>query len=172
MKLISIPTLKQILDKPTDSLINQIGRGVTLSAINRFVGFKIPFSRRNHFKVITLQTGYLKAQIPLKPNRNHINSMYAGAMFTLAELPGGILSLVNFDKAFYPILKSLNMTYLKTAKSDVSIEFWLSEEEVARIQLEACEKGKAEFVLKGELKDTQGQVVATSEGHYQIRAHL
>ena len=149
MHLSKTLSLKQLLDVPSDGFMAKVRRASTLAVINRLIGLKVPFARRNHFKLLALEPGYLKALIPLKPNRNHINTVYAGALFTLAELPGGILALVNFDKSFYPILKSLNMTYLKTAKSDISVEFWFPEEEVSRIKKEAALNGKCDFVLKG-----------------------
>ena len=54
--------------------------------------------------------------MPLKPNKNHIGTMYAGALFTLAEMPGGVLFLSSFDnKAFFPIVKELTMKFVKQA---------------------------------------------------------
>ncbi len=170
MAFVNLPSIKQLLDHSSTGFAGKLRQASTLALVNRLVGWRLPFAGRNHFRVLALQPGYLKATIPLKPNRNHINTLYAGALFTLAELPGGILALVNFDSTFYPILKSLTMSYLKTAKSDVTVEFWLDDAEVTRIQKEATKNGKCDFVLKGELKDKQGQIVATSEGHYQIRA--
>jgi hypothetical protein len=45
----------------------------------------------------------------------------------------------------------------------------MTTEQIAGIQAEADSNGKAEFVLKGELKDSAGVVVAESYGVYQIR---
>lgn len=140
-----------------------------LLAINKILGLAIPFATRNHFEVIELGNGYLKAKMPIKGNRNHIGTMYAGALFTVAELPGGILSIFNFDSNYYPILKELKMTYLKVAKSDVTVEFLLSEDEIARIEKESSATGKSPFTLRGKLIDADGVVVAESEAHYQVR---
>ena len=142
-----------------------------LFTINKMIGIAIPFATRNHFEVVELGNGYLKGKIPLKGNKNHIGTMYAGALFTLAELPGGILSIFNFDSNYYPILKDLKMSYLKVAKTDVTVEFSLSETEIARIEKESSEKGKCPFVLHGQLKDASGAVVAESEAHYQVRKY-
>jgi hypothetical protein len=61
------------------------------------------------------------------------------------------------------------MDFLKPAKSDVTVEISMTKEQIAGIQTEADSNGKAEFVLKGELKDSAGVVVAESHGVYQIR---
>ena len=50
-----------------------------------------PFSfiERMGMKVLVLEPRRVKFSVPLKGNENHIGSMYAGALFTIAEIPGG-----------------------------------------------------------------------------------
>jgi acyl-coenzyme A thioesterase PaaI-like protein len=139
-----------------------------LTLITRFVGQSIPFARRNHFKVVDFKPGYVKASIPLKPNSNHFNSMYAGALFTVAELPGGIISIFSFGDDYFPVLKDLKMDFVKMAKSDVTVEFSLPDEELVRIEAEVAKCGKCGFVLTGEIKDSSGEIVATSYANYQV----
>ena len=120
-----------------------------------------------------LRPGYVKCLMPFRNNDNHIGIMYAGALFTVAEIPGGALFLSSFDTSkYFPIVKALNMNFLKPAKSDVTVEISMTTEQIAAIQAEADSKGKAEFVLKGELKDSAGVVVAESHGVYQIRKSI
>lgn len=151
--------------------VNNLKMSAALKLITRFVGMSIPFATRNGFKVIDFKPGYVKAFIPLKPNRNHLNTMYAGALFTVAELPGGIISIFSFDERYYPILKDLKMEFIKVAKSDVTVEFELSASELKRLETEAAKNGKCDFVLKGEIKDKTGVTVARSLANYQLRAH-
>ena len=93
-----------------------------------------------------------------------------GRIITVAEIPGGALFLSSFDTSkYFPIVKALNIDFLKPAKSDVTVEISMTTEQIAGIQAEADSNGKAEFVLKGELKDSAGVVVAESHGVYQIR---
>jgi hypothetical protein len=73
---------------------------------------------------------------------------------------------------YFPIVKALNLNFLKPAKSDVTVEISMTTEQIAAIQAEADSKGKAEFVLKGELKDSAGVVVEESHGVYQIRKSI
>jgi acyl-coenzyme A thioesterase PaaI-like protein len=133
----------------------------------------ITFVRNAGLKVVVLKRGHVKCLMPFKNNGNHIGIMYAGAMFTVAEIPGGALFLSSFDATrYFPIVKALNLDFLKPAKSDVTVEISLTDEQIAAIQSEADSKGKAEFVLEGELKDNAGVVVARSRGVYQIRKTL
>lgn len=167
----SLEYLKKTASNTDTTPLAKTLQRTALFTINKMVGAAIPFVSRNQFKVIEIGPGYVKACIPLKGNQNHINTMYAGALFLLAEIPGGVLSIFNFGSRYYPILKELKMSYLLVAKTDVTVEFWLSNEEIKRIEQEASEKGKSPFILRGQLKDASGNVVAESEAHYQVRQY-
>lgn len=131
----------------------------------------IKFVANSGLKVQELQRGHVKCLMPFAGNGNHIGTMYAGALFTLAEIPGGALFLSSFDATkFFPIVKSLDMKFLKPAKSDVSIELSIGEDQIAALTAEAAEKGKAEFILTGELRGADGTLVASSHGVYQLRS--
>lgn len=152
-----------------DGRLKRLARGAMLAPVNRLVKLSIPFAARAGFRIEALEPGYLRARMPLKGNRNHIGTMYAGALFTLAEIPGGVMTLFDFGSDFIPILKELNMRYLKPARSDVTVAFHLPDEEVERITRETRALGKAEFTLEGALTDGAGDVVARSTALYQVR---
>ncbi|MEO6028628.1 MAG: YiiD C-terminal domain-containing protein [Candidatus Binatia bacterium] len=131
----------------------------------------IAFVANCGLKVVELRRGYVKCLVPFDGNGNHVGTMYAGALFTVAEIPGGALFLSSFDtRRYYPIVKSLDLRFVKPAKSDVTIEIALDDARIAAISAEADAKGKAEFILDGEIKTADGTVVATSHGVYQLRA--
>jgi len=151
------------------STIDRLKMSAVLKLITKFVGQSIPFASRNGFKVIDFKPGYVKALIPLKANTNHFNAMYAGALFTVAELPGGIISVFSFDERFFPVLKDFKIDFLKMAKTDVTVEFSISAKELERIEQEAIKHKKCPFVLQGEIKDKNGEIVATTYANYQVR---
>lgn len=131
----------------------------------------IKFVANCGLKVVELRRGYVKCLVPFAGNGNHIGTMYAGALFTVAEIPGGALFLSSFDMTRYaPIVKEMNLRFIKPAKSDVTIEVALSDERIAEISAAADAQGKAEFTLDGEIKTADGTVVAISHGIYQIRS--
>ncbi|MBF0350975.1 MAG: PaaI family thioesterase [SAR324 cluster bacterium] len=140
-----------------------------LGLLNQTIGTVMPFASRNGFKVLKVEPGYVQCQIPLKINKNHFGTMYAGALFTLAEMPVGVMALLEFDSKFYPLLKEMTVQFVNVAKSAATIEYRLSAEERARIEAEALKNGKCEFTMDGELKDAEGITVAISRGVYQIR---
>ena len=108
--------------------------------------------------------------MPLQGNQNHIGSMYAGALFTLAEIPGGALFMTSFDaQRYYPIIKEMNLRFRRPASADIFVEARLSNEQIAEISAQADSAGKADYRLDLELKDASGEVVAISQGLYQLR---
>jgi|GEM_PF-117700 len=130
----------------------------------------IAFVRRTGVRVLELEPGRVVCEMPLKGNVNHIGTMYAGALFTLAEFPGGPLMLATFGmRRFIPIVTALDMEFVAAAKTDVRVELRLSDDRARRIEAETVDTGKAEFFLEGELKDANGQVVARSRATYQMR---
>jgi len=131
----------------------------------------IKFVANSGLRVVELRRGYVKCLMPFAGNGNHIGTMYAGALFTLAEIPGGALFLSSFDATkFYPIVKELDLRFLKPAKGDVTVEITLDDIHIASLSAQAAEKGKAEFILEGQLKSADGSIVAESRGVYQIRS--
>lgn len=144
-------------------------KNAALAMITKLVGLSIPFATRNHFRVVDFRPGYVKAAIPFKPNKNHFNAMYAGALFTVAELPGGILQIFSFQEDFFPILEKMEIEFVKKAKTDVTVEFSLSKEEISRIGEEVRQNGKSRFTLIGEIKDKRNDVVAKTTAFYQVR---
>ncbi len=135
-----------------------------------FTEEKIDFVKRSGLKAEILQPGHVRLRMPLQGNQNHIGSMYAGALFTLAEIPGGALFLTSFDvQRFYPVIKEINLRFRRPASSDILVEASLSTDEIMRIEDEAERLGKAEYRLELQLCDTSGEVVAQSNALYQLR---
>ena len=131
----------------------------------------IAFVGRTQVKVLAMEPGYVKMMMPLQPNLNHVGTMYAGALFTLAELPGGAIFLTTFDVGkFYPIIKGMDINFVKPATTDVTVEVKLDLEEAAKIQDTANELGKADYEWECEVKDANGQVVCVSSNRYQLRS--
>lgn len=139
------------------------------AAVNRIIGLSIPFAPRNGFRVEEVRPGYVRARIRLKGNKNHFGSLYAGAYFLVAEIPGGVLTLFDLGPSYTPILKEMTLQFLQPANSDVTVEFSLSPEQVAAIRADADATGRAKFMLEGVLTDREGNHVATSIAHYRVR---
>ncbi|MGP0171787.1 YiiD C-terminal domain-containing protein [Pseudomonas sp. NCHU5208] len=131
---------------------------------------QIAFVKRSGLKADVLEPGFVRLCMPLQGNQNHIGSMYAGALFTLAEMPGGALFLTSFDtERFYPVIKDMNLRFRRPAMGDIRVEARLSPEDIARLQEQAGLHGKADYLLELQLTDGNAEVVAESRGQYQLR---
>lgn len=132
----------------------------------------VPMAAQTQVEVIEAERGRVVLRMPIEGNGNHIGTMYAGALFALAEFPGGTLFSTTFDVSrYYPIVKGVEIQFLRFAATDISVEASMTEEQVAAVAAAADEHGKANYDLELALTDTDGNVVAISTNHYQLRAH-
>lgn len=114
--------------------------------------------------------GRASAMLPAAQNVNHFGVSYAGSLFTVAEMLGGLIGGSSFDvPGGVPLVKRLEIDFLRPATTDVVASTSLSEEEIARVQAAATETGKGDFELIAEVVDANGVVVARTRGDYQLR---
>lgn len=139
------------------------------SARQRVEG-RIRFVANTGLRALELRPGYAKCSMPLEGNENHISTMYAGALFTLAEIAGGALFVSTFDVTrYFAIVVEMNIQFVKPADSAITVEVSLDDDRIASLHDEILRSGKARFELAGELKSPTGIVVARSRALYQIR---
>ncbi len=132
----------------------------------------VPMAAQTQVEVIEAERGRVVLRMPIEGNGNHIGTMYAGALFALAEFPGGTLFSTTFDVSrYYPIVKGVEIQFRRFAATDISVEASMTEEQVAAVAAAADKHGKANYDLELALTDTDGNVVAISTNHYQLRAH-
>ena len=132
----------------------------------------IEFVQRAGIRVDEIEPGRCVLSMPEEPNVNHFGTIYAGALYTLAEVPGGVLFFATFDgERFFPLVKSSQIRYRRPARGRVRVEATISPEEVERLEAEAAEHGKAEWEFDLEITDESGAVVAEMTSQYQMRTH-
>lgn len=139
--------------------------------MNGALGSTIPTARNMGVRVVKARRGFAATTVPAEGNGNHFGVIYAGVLFTVAEVLGGIIALSTFDtEKYFPLVKNLDIQFVAMAKSDVRAEARLDDEEIARIEAEAAERGKSDFTLEAVVTDANGTTVATTRGLYQLRA--
>ena len=141
-----------------------------LEAITAGVHASVPILGQMGVRVVDARRGRAAATLPVGPNSNHIGTSYAGSLFSVAEMLGGVIGFNTFQlEGFFPIVKSVDIHYRRPAFTDVTATTELDDTEIARIEGEAEANGKSEFVLEATLTDATGEVVATTTGVYQVR---
>lgn len=132
----------------------------------------IPAAHRMGVRVVEARPGQAAATVPFEGNGNHFGVVYAGVQFAVAEMLGGIIALSTFDSTkYFPLVKNIEISYVKMARSQLRAEAHLDEAEIARVEAEAAERGKADFTVEAVVTDADGNTVATTRGLYQLRAH-
>lgn len=134
----------------------------------------VPILQAMGVRVVEVRPGFAVAELPPEPNVNHFGVTYAGSLFSVAEMLGGVLCLTTFDlegelAGFVPLVKESTIRFRRPALGVVRATASLSEAEVERVRSDALATGKGEFVLEATLTDAQGDVVATTLGTYQVR---
>src|SRR5581483_6859912 len=132
----------------------------------------IPIAHKMGIKVVEAGRGRAATTAPFEGNGNHFGVIYAGVLFTVAEILGGVIPLATFDTSkYFPLVKNIDISFVGMARSDLRAEATMDDDEIVRVAAEADEKGKADFTLDAVVKDADGQVVATTHGLYQLRTH-
>ena len=87
-------------------------------------------------------------------NGNHFGVMYAGVLFTAAEILGGIIAVASFDSSkFFPLVKGIDISFVGMAKSDVRAEARLDDATIDRVVREAEARRKSDFTLDAVVRD-------------------
>ena len=121
-------------------------------------------------RILDFKKHFVKIMLPKEPNVNHIGTVYAGSLFSLADFAGGVLFFSSFDiRKYYPILKEVTITFKRPATTDMAVETSMTPEQAEGIRKTADETGKADWALELELKDEQGSVCCIAQAKFQMR---
>ena len=124
--------------------VSDRGANQLVDTMNGAIATTIPIAHKMGLKVVEARPGFAATTVPAEGNGNHFGVIYAGVLFTVAEILGGIIPLITFDTTkYFPLV---------------------------RIEAEAAQRGKADFTLEAVVTDADGKTVATTRGLYQLRA--
>src|SRR6185437_730327 len=124
----------------------------------------IPRAHQMGVTFVELRPGYVRAEVPYEGNGNHFGVIYAGVIFTLAEVLGGAIHFASFDvSTHYPLVRGMQIDFVAPGKGQLSASAALGEDELARIRAESVH-GKVPFELRAEVVDEDGTLVATTRG--------
>lgn len=130
----------------------------------------IPILGAMQIEAVECDGGRVSARMPAAPNVNHFGAAYAGSLFSVGEVLGGLVGWSALAmEGFVPIAKRLEVDFRRPATTAVTATAELSDEEITRVRAEAEANGKSDFELHAELTDAEGTVVARTHGYYQLR---
>lgn len=142
---------------------------ITPEQATEFVHQTVPAIGKLGVRVVGFGPGWVDLVVPIEGNANHFGTMYAGAMFGLAELPGGLLPLAVLGGDYTPIVTGVDIRFTAAARTDVRLTARLDPEDLKALAKRADAEGKAEFVLELTGQDADGRTVVQSTATYQLR---
>lgn len=126
---------------------------------NKLIGFKAPFFARIHPNVLELKRALSVVEIKDRRGvRNHIGSVNAGAMCTLAELSGGLALDAAIPGHLRWLPRSMTVAYLKKAKGTL----------IARCEFDPQIIHEGDIVVPLEILDPGNELVFTAEITFYI----
>lgn len=127
----------------------------------------VPILTHMGIKIEHYQRGAVKLCLPCAANVNHLGTIYAGSLFSLAETIGGVLFSTLFDfKDYVPVVAKFDIKFIKPALTDVTVEASFNQDEIKRLETELKTTGTARFALALTLKDKANVSVAETNGYY------
>lgn len=143
-----------------------------VALVNAALEQTIPRAHQMGVRYVEVRPGYVRAELPFEGNGNHFGTVYAGVIFTLAEVLGGAMHFATFDvTTHYPLVRAMSIDFLAPGRGPLSASAALDDATIARVKHEAGTDGKAPFELRAEVVAADGSVVARTVGDYQIRPH-
>ena len=143
---------------------------ITPEALTAHVRAMIPIFESMQLDVVEAGRTTVAARIPAGPNSNHFGTTYAGCLYSVAEVLGGLYASTSLVlEGAVPIVKSMTIDFLRPATTAVVARATITEETITRVLAETAEHGRSNFDVDAEVTDEKGTVVARTHGVYQMR---
>ena len=138
------------------------------------LGFvKIPLIRYTRPRLLSIDDVSVRVKIKLRRRtKNHLNSMYFGALSVGADIAGGIQVFYFSKKMNRQVsfaFKGMNAQFLKRAESDIIFESNEGKKIQSAMEKSLKESSRVNDTILVEAKNDTGEVVATFELIVSVR---
>ncbi|MDD5224376.1 MAG: YiiD C-terminal domain-containing protein [bacterium] len=116
--------------------------------IEQFDQMMIPVVRSSGFAVEKLKEREITVSMPMGPNTNHVGIMYAGSLFTLIEVAGGVLFSATYPAGVYTLItKGISIRYVKPSMTKTYCHLTISKEEAEAKIKPVDERGRGNWII-------------------------
>ena len=116
--------------------IQKLPKPLQKPAISKLFGFLVKFFGTANIQVESINQHQAVMVIKNKTKvQNHIGSVHAAAMALLAESVTGLLFGMSVPDDKLPLIKEMNLKYVKRATGDMKAVATLTDEQIAEIQV-------------------------------------
>ncbi len=138
------------------------------------LGFmKIPMIRYTRPKLLAIDDNTVRVKIKLRRRtKNHLSSMYFGALSVGADIAGGIQVFYfskKMDRKVSFAFKGMNAQFLKRAESDIVFESNEGQKIQKAMEKSLIEGSRINDSIMVEAKNDAGEIVATFEMIVSVR---
>ncbi|CAM3514501.1 DUF4442 domain-containing protein [Parendozoicomonas haliclonae] len=123
------------------SLLNKAPEGMRVWLVSKFLGgaVKLVGTTKTRIERLTERDSIIIVR-NLKRNQNHIGSVHACAMALAAETATGLIVGMNVPDSGVPVIKSMNVDFVKRSSGDITAKAHLTDEQIE--QIKSAEKGE------------------------------
>ncbi len=142
-----------------------------IETVQHLIEEKVPAIKFMGLEVQTVEPGHVRMRLPFGPKvLNHLDIVYAGAIFALAEIVGGVAMLSAFDEdECTPLARRMEIDYVRPSRRDLFCDLTLSDAIIAEARTAVSEQGQADVTLPIEVTDERGRVIARVVAFYYLR---
>lgn len=139
--------------------------------VSRLMQEVIPFNRPHRIAIASLTEDTCTARLPFRRrNLNHLGTMHACALATVAEYASGLCVLSVLGVGNHRLIMSnLSVAYVRRAQSACLATATLDEGTRAWLVRELNEFGKAQFDLVSHVTDADGEEVAVATMTWHVK---
>ena len=140
--------------------LNKAPKGMRVWLVSKAIGkvVKLAGTTKTRIEKLTYHESTIVVR-NLKRNQNHIGSVHACGMALAAESATGLLVGMNVPDSRVPVIKSMNIDFVKRSSGDITAKAHLTDEQVALIR----ETEKGEVTVPCTVTDAKGVEPITVE---------
>lgn len=143
-----------------------------LAALEQVWADRMPITGALGIAAVAAGDDHLVLQMPLRPNRNHKGTVFAGSLSALATLTGWSavwLLLHDTGRSAHIVIQDASIRYLHPVRSDATARVTVPGGEARdRLLTTLDRRGRARIPLEVTVRDESGEVVATFRGRYVV----
>ncbi len=140
------------------------------STLKPMIEKTIPWVAESGLSAEVLEERHVVLRLPKDRHLNHVGSVYAGSLFMLMDSAGAALFACTYPLGKYiPINKGMDIRFLNMGITDILCELALSEKQALEMLRPIDEKGKGEWVLEVDCRDTEGTLIAEATCRYYVK---
>ncbi len=137
----------------------------------KYINFYPPFLGAG-IRVKHMSKDYTHIEVEMKLrfwNRNYVGTQFGGSLYMMTDPFYMLILMKNLGKEYIVWDKAANIHFQKPGRGRVHATFHLSEEQIAAVRESVDKEGKIEPVFTVEIKNDNGEVIASVDKTLYIR---